>query len=59
MEGSGATVGVLYLGYHGAPVLAQNSGYKRLPPTANDWATIHPLPDMAPPLLDEEVGPPT
>jgi hypothetical protein len=30
------TVGVIYLEYHGPPVTAQNFGYDRSPPAAND-----------------------
>jgi hypothetical protein len=52
-------VRVLYPGYRGSPVMTQNSGYDRFPPAANDWETIHPVSDMAPPLQAEEEGPPT
>jgi hypothetical protein len=58
MEGSGVTVRVLYLGYRGSPVTAQNLGYDDFPLAANGWGTLHPIPDMAPPLLAEEDGPP-
>jgi hypothetical protein len=44
MEASGATVRVIYPGYHGTPVIAQNSGYDQFPPMENDWRTIHPVP---------------
>jgi hypothetical protein len=56
MEGSGATVGVKYPGYHGSPVTAQNSGYDQFPPAVNGWATIHLIPDKAPPLQADEEG---
>jgi hypothetical protein len=35
----------------------QNSGYYQFPLAANGWGTIHPIPDMAPPLLAKEEGP--
>jgi hypothetical protein len=41
MESSGATVGVMYPGFHGPPVMAQNSRYDRFPPVTNGWGTIH------------------
>jgi hypothetical protein len=53
------TVRALYPGYHELLVTDKNSGYDRLPPAANGWGTIHPIQDMAPPLLAEEEGPPT
>jgi hypothetical protein len=56
MEGSGPTIGVLYPGYRGSLVTAQNSGYNRFPLAANDWETMHPIPDIAPPLQGEEEG---
>jgi hypothetical protein len=59
MEGSGATIGVLYLGYRGPLVTAYYSGYDHFPPVANGWGTTHPIPDMAPQHLVEEQGPPT
>jgi hypothetical protein len=59
MEGSGATVGVIYPGYCGSPVIAQKSRYDRFPPVTNGWRTMHLVLDMAPPLLAEEEGPPT
>jgi hypothetical protein len=43
----------------GSSVIAQNSGYDQFRPAANGWDTIHPVSDMAPPLQDEEDGPPT
>jgi hypothetical protein len=52
-------VRVLYPEYHGSPVTAQKFGYDRFPPTANGWGTTHPLPDITPPLLAKERGPPT
>jgi hypothetical protein len=52
-------VRVLYLGYRGLSVTAKNFGYNRFPLTTNGWETIHPIPDMAPPLQVEEEGPPT
>jgi hypothetical protein len=39
--------------------MIQNFGYDRFPPIANDWGTIHLMPNMALPLLAEEEGPPT
>jgi hypothetical protein len=59
VNGSGATVGILYPGYHGPPVMAHKSGYDRFCPMANGWGTLHPVPDVAPPLLAEEEGPMT
>jgi hypothetical protein len=59
MEGSGATVGVLYPGYHRPLVKVKKSGYGQLPPAANGWETKHLIPDMVPPLLAEEEGPQT
>jgi hypothetical protein len=53
VEGSGATVGVLYLG---SLVTVQKSGYYRFPPRANCWGTIHLVPVMAPRPLAEEGG---
>jgi hypothetical protein len=35
MEGLGATIGVLYPGYCGSPVVAYKFGYDRFPPTTN------------------------
>jgi hypothetical protein len=52
-------VGVLYPGYRRPLVTAQKSRYNRFPTAANNWGTKYPIPDMAPPLLDEEEGPPT
>jgi hypothetical protein len=59
MKGSGATIVVKYPGYRGSLVTAQNSKYDRFPPAANDWGTIHTIPDKAPLLQAEEEGPPT
>jgi hypothetical protein len=39
--------------------MAQNSRHGCIPPTVNDLEIIHPIPEMAPPLLGEEEGPPT
>jgi hypothetical protein len=50
---------VLYLGYHRSPVITHKSGYGWFPPMASGWGTMHPILDMAPPLLDEEEGSPT
>jgi hypothetical protein len=58
MKGSGATIRVLYPGYRGSPVTAQEFGYDRFPPTTNDWGTMHPVPDTTPPLLCKEDRPP-
>jgi hypothetical protein len=55
----GTGVGVKYPKYRGSQVMAQNSGYDRLPPTANSWGTILPVSDKAPPLEAKEVGTPT
>jgi hypothetical protein len=52
-------VGVLYPRNRGPPITTQNSRYDRFPPTTNGWGIIHPVLDMAPPLLAEEEGPPT
>jgi hypothetical protein len=59
MEGPGATIGVKYPGYRKSPVIAQNFGYDRFPPAANDGGTIHPVSDKAPPLQAEDEGSPT
>jgi hypothetical protein len=59
MEASGATIMVLYPGYRGSPVMTQESGYDRFPLGVNSWGTKYPVPDMTPPLLAEEEGPPT
>jgi hypothetical protein len=40
-------------------VTIQNFGYDRFPPATNDWGTIHPISDKAPPLQTEVEGPPT
>jgi hypothetical protein len=37
----------------------KNFGYDRFPPAANNRRTKHLVPDVAPPLLAEEEGPPT
>jgi hypothetical protein len=52
----GATVRVLYHGYCGSPITAQDSGYDQFPPATNGEGTKHPISDMAPPLLAEEDG---
>jgi hypothetical protein len=49
----------LYPGCPRSPVMAQNSGYDWFAPVANGWGTIHPIPDVARPLLAREEGPPT
>jgi hypothetical protein len=59
MEGSGSTIRILYPGYCGSSVTAHKSRYGRFPPVASGWGTIHPIPDVAPPLLAREDGPPT
>jgi hypothetical protein len=51
-------VKVLYPGYHRLPIMAQESGYYRFPPTTHGLGTKHPIPDTVPPLLAEEEGPP-
>jgi hypothetical protein len=48
MEGSWATVGVIYLDYRGSSVTTQNSEYDQLPLAANDWGTIHLIPGNDP-----------
>jgi hypothetical protein len=53
---SKCSVGVLYLGYRESPVTTKKSRYDQFPPAVNDWGTMHPVPDMAPPLLSEEEG---
>jgi hypothetical protein len=58
MEGWGAIVGVLYLGYRGSLVMTYKSGYDRFPPTANGWGTKHLIPDIVPPLQTEDEGSP-
>jgi hypothetical protein len=53
-------VRVLYLGYHGSLVMTKkNLDTARFPPVANDWGIKYPIPNMAPPLMAEEEGPPT
>jgi hypothetical protein len=52
-------VGVLYPDYHESLVMAHKSRYDRFQPVANGWGTMHPILDMAPPLLAEQEGPPT
>jgi hypothetical protein len=37
--------------------MAKNSRYDRFTLAVNDWGTIHPILDMAPPLLAKEEGP--
>jgi hypothetical protein len=37
--------------------MTQNSGYDWFLPVANDYGTIHPVSDMAPPLPAKEEGP--
>jgi hypothetical protein len=49
----------LYPGYNWLPVTAQSFGHDRFPPAANGWGTIHPVPDMIPPLQVEEEEPRT
>jgi hypothetical protein len=38
-----ASVGVLYLRYHGSLVTAQKSRYDWFPPAASGWGTMHPV----------------
>jgi hypothetical protein len=59
MEGLGATIGVMYLGYRWSPVMTQNFWHDRFPPVASGWGTIQLILDMALPLQGEEGGPPT
>jgi hypothetical protein len=40
------SVRVLYPGFRGSPVMAQQSGYDQFPLVANSWGTIQPKPDM-------------
>jgi hypothetical protein len=47
-RGLRATIRVMYLGYHGLPVMDQNSGYDQFPPAANGQGTIHPVPENGP-----------
>jgi hypothetical protein len=58
-EGSEAIVRAKYPGYRGPPVTTQNSGYDWFCPAANDWGTIHLIPDKTPPLQAKVEGPPT
>jgi hypothetical protein len=51
-------VRILYPVYRRPMVMAQDFGYDWFPPTANGWGTMHPIPDIAPPLQTEEEGPP-
>jgi hypothetical protein len=52
----GATIGVLYPGYRGPPVMTQKSRYDQFPSVVDNWGTKHPVSDMVPPLLAEEKG---
>jgi hypothetical protein len=52
-------VWVLYLGFHGPPVMTQKSGYDQFPLVPNGWGTKHPISDIVPPLLAKEKGLPT
>jgi hypothetical protein len=56
MEGSGATVGILYIG---SLVMPQKPGYDQFPPVPNGWGMKHHVPDKVPPLLAKDEGPPT
>jgi hypothetical protein len=47
---------VLYPRYRGSSVTAQKLGNDRFPSATSDWGTIHPIPDMALSLQDEEAG---
>ncbi len=49
----------MYPGYFGLIVMTQNFGYDRFSLAANGWGTMHPVLDMAPPLLVEEEETPT
>jgi hypothetical protein len=48
LTGRTICVGVLYLGYHGALVIAPKSVYDQFNPVANNWGTNHPVPDVGP-----------
>jgi hypothetical protein len=48
LEINNSFVGVMYLGYCVPPVTAQNSGYDRFLPVANDWGIIHHVPGNDP-----------
>jgi hypothetical protein len=41
-------VRVVYPGYHGPPVTAQNSEYDMFPPATNGWGTMHLVPGDSP-----------
>jgi hypothetical protein len=47
-------IGVKYPRYRGPSVTAQNFGYGRFLPAANDWETIHPVRDKDPQVEAEE-----
>jgi hypothetical protein len=51
-------IGAFYPRYREPSVMTQNSRYNRFPLVVNGWGTIHPVPDMAPPLLAKEEGAP-
>jgi hypothetical protein len=51
------SVGVLYPGYCGSPVMTQNSRYELFPPVTNCWGTIHLVSDKAPSFW-AKAGPP-
>jgi hypothetical protein len=48
LTGRTICVRVLYLGYHGALVIAPKSVYDQFNPVANNWGTNHPVPDVGP-----------
>jgi hypothetical protein len=51
-------IGAFYPGYREPSITTQNSRYNRFPPAVNGWGTIHPVPDVPPPLLAKEEGAP-
>jgi hypothetical protein len=53
------TITFLYPGYHGSLVTTKKSRYDQFSLAANDWGTMHPILDMAQPLLAEDEGLPT
>jgi hypothetical protein len=57
MEGSGATIEVLYPGYRRPLITApKHLDMTILPPGANDWGVTHPIPGRVRPLLVEGEG---
>jgi hypothetical protein len=55
---------ITHLGYDGSVgvdcwLRSNKLNKTSFPSAVNDWGTMYPIPDMIPPLLAEEEGPPT